>query len=168
MSSLEEAGAHIASTFGFKVRLRACGILIHEDRILLVKHLGLGLKGELWSPPGGGIEFGETLTQAVEREFVEETGLHVTAGDWQFLYEYVRPPLHTIECFFSVLPKSNPIDFQLGTEPETKGNSPILVDIRYWSFEEIQAVGLDYFHGLFSQISSYSDIGKLKHFTSMP
>ena len=45
--------------FQGKVRVRACGILIENQRILLVKHRGLGAQGYFWSPPGGGMEFGE-------------------------------------------------------------------------------------------------------------
>jgi 8-oxo-dGTP diphosphatase len=44
--------------------------------ILLVKRGGTPLKG-FWSLPGGLVETGETLEEAVRREVLEETGLRV-------------------------------------------------------------------------------------------
>jgi len=45
-------------------------------RILLVERAGQPLKG-YWSLPGGLVETGETLEEAVRREVFEETGLRV-------------------------------------------------------------------------------------------
>ena len=64
--------------FSKKVRVRACGILKNEQGILLLKHLGIGPAEFLWAPPGGGVKFGDTLEETVQREFLEETGLTVS------------------------------------------------------------------------------------------
>lgn len=58
-----------------KVCLTVAGVLIHENRILLVKHKKLGM----WLNPGGHIEPNELPHQAAEREFWEETGVQVKA-----------------------------------------------------------------------------------------
>lgn len=51
------------------------GIIIRDGKILLVPHWdGYGF-------PGGGIEKGETLDEALAREVKEETGLSVERGD---------------------------------------------------------------------------------------
>ncbi|MCL2532213.1 MAG: NUDIX hydrolase [Oscillospiraceae bacterium] len=54
-------------------QLRATGILIENRRLLLVRQ---SVNPErAWSLPGGRVEAGETLEQAVTREVLEETGL---------------------------------------------------------------------------------------------
>jgi len=54
--------------------LTAAGILIHEGKVLLIKHKKLGV----WLAPGGHIELNEMPHQAAEREFWEETGVRAT------------------------------------------------------------------------------------------
>ncbi|MFF3734599.1 NUDIX hydrolase [Streptomyces sp. NPDC002476] len=55
------------------------GIIRRDDEILLVRE-SLGTDGEMrWSLPGGGVEDGELLHEALRRELQEETGL--LAGD---------------------------------------------------------------------------------------
>lgn len=58
-----------------KICYTASGILIHEGKVLLVKHKKVGI----WLPPGGHIEKDELAHTAAEREFWEETGVKVKA-----------------------------------------------------------------------------------------
>ena len=57
------------------------GAVVHDPqgRLLLIRRAREPSRG-LWSLPGGRVEPGETLTEAVEREVLEETGLEVRAG----------------------------------------------------------------------------------------
>ena len=61
--------------FQAKICLTAAGILIHDGRMLLVKHKKLGI----WLAPGGHVEAEEMPHQAAEREFWEEAGVKVRA-----------------------------------------------------------------------------------------
>lgn len=56
------------------------GVVVHEGRLLLVRR-GRPPAAGRWSVPGGRVERGETLSSAVERELLEETGLRVTCGE---------------------------------------------------------------------------------------
>ncbi len=47
-----------------------------QRQVLLIRRAQEPLKGE-WSLPGGAVELGETLEEAVRREVLEETGLVV-------------------------------------------------------------------------------------------
>ena len=51
-------------------------IILDGDKILLEKRKNLPSKGK-WTVPGGLVDLGETLEQAVIREVKEETGLEV-------------------------------------------------------------------------------------------
>jgi 8-oxo-dGTP diphosphatase len=54
-------------------------VVVNGDRVLLIKRGQPPLQGQ-WSLPGGVVEIGETLREAVVREVREETGLEVEAG----------------------------------------------------------------------------------------
>lgn len=57
------------------------GAVVHADdgRLLVVRRARPPGEG-LWSIPGGRVEPGESDQDAVRREVLEETGLHVTVG----------------------------------------------------------------------------------------
>ena len=52
------------------------GVLVHEGRVLLIRRGKDPLRGR-WVVPGGTVELGETLEEALVREMEEETGLLV-------------------------------------------------------------------------------------------
>src|SRR5947209_8597225 len=55
-------------------RVAVDAVLLHEDKLVLVRRGKPPFRGR-YALPGGGVEFGERLEEAVEREVLEETGL---------------------------------------------------------------------------------------------
>ena len=51
-------------------------IICHQDRMVLIRRDKEPSKGR-WTFPGGAVELGESLEDAVRREVFEETSLHV-------------------------------------------------------------------------------------------
>lgn len=72
-----------------RVRVRVCGIVIREGRLLLIAHRKGG--DVYWLLPGGGVRYGETLLQALAREFREELGAEITAFRFAFLCDSIEP-----------------------------------------------------------------------------
>jgi len=55
-------------------RIRVSALLRWEDRILLCRHEKAD-RGEYWLLPGGGVNAGESLVDALHRELAEEVGI---------------------------------------------------------------------------------------------
>ena len=55
-------------------------VVVREDRLLLVRR-GRGPAAGEWSVPGGRVEAGETMAEAVVREVAEETGIDVVCDE---------------------------------------------------------------------------------------
>jgi 8-oxo-dGTP diphosphatase len=55
-------------------RIRVSALLRWEERVLLCRHEKSG-RGEYWLLPGGGVNAGESLVEALRRELVEEIGI---------------------------------------------------------------------------------------------
>jgi 8-oxo-dGTP diphosphatase len=61
-------------------------VIVQNHSVLLIRRGQPPLLGE-WSLPGGVLECGETLREAVVREVREETGLAVETGEMLGVYE---------------------------------------------------------------------------------
>lgn len=70
-------------------------VVVHEGRLLLVRRGKEPGKG-LWSLPGGRLELGEHLVEAVRREVAEETGLEVSVQDLLGIHEVVGDPHYVV------------------------------------------------------------------------
>jgi 8-oxo-dGTP diphosphatase len=62
-------------------------IVIHDDSLLMVRRGREPNKG-LWTVPGGRVEAGEYLSDALRREVREETGIDIEVGDLLGILEW--------------------------------------------------------------------------------
>jgi 8-oxo-dGTP diphosphatase len=109
----------------------------HDDahRVLLIRRGTPPLLGE-WSLPGGVLECGETLREAVAREAREETGLVVETGEMLGVYERLirnegRVRYHYVLIDFLCHPISG--DVKAGSDA---------ADVRWFTREELPALNL--------------------------
>ncbi len=75
-------------------------IVVKDGRLLMVRRAhdpGAGL----WSLPGGRVEHGEYLAEALRREVSEETGLDVEVRDLVGILEVVGDPHYVILDYFA-------------------------------------------------------------------
>ena len=135
----------IQEKFGNRIRLRVCGLLYRKDSLLLIKHTGLGTENEFWAPPGGGVEFDEPLIDALKREFLEETGLQVKSAKFQFINEFINPPLHAVELFFHVSKVEGTL--KKGSDPEMSKDQ-IIEDVKFLSFQHLQMMNNNKKHNI--------------------
>lgn len=73
-------------------RIRVAGVFTRGEEILLANHV----RGSqsYWLLPGGGLEFGETLAGALEREMMEECAVRARVGRLLFMAESIPPDRH--------------------------------------------------------------------------
>lgn len=90
-------------------------------------------------PPGGGVEFGETLEKSLIREFMEETGLKISVHKQIHINELIMPPIHAIEFYFLVK-KEKEGEPVLGTDPEMKGGKQIIRSIGFFTKQQLKSM----------------------------
>ena len=146
--------------YGQRLRVRVFGLCRHDERLLLVRHRALLHDGSFWEIPGGGVEFGESLAEAVAREFREETGLVVRVGELRFVAELLRPPLHAVELFFEVFPET--YEAVLGHDPELEEST--LQELAWLTWDEINAIAPEEKQAIFHQAGSLAELLSLRGF----
>ena len=72
------------------MRIRAGGILIQDDKILLMHRIKEkdGIINEYYVIPGGGVEENETIDDTIKREVKEEIGIDVEVIDKESRYVF--------------------------------------------------------------------------------
>lgn len=78
------------------------GVVIHGDRVLLVRRGHEPLKGE-WSIPGGMLELGESLKDGVTREVWEETGLKVRPLEVMLAFDRIQKNGERVQYHYVII-----------------------------------------------------------------
>ena len=127
-------------------KIIASALIEKDDKFLLVKEI-LEDGKEYWIVPGGKVEFGETLADAVKREIKEETNLDIEVLKFLDFEEsiHVNHNYHTIIFFFLAKPLNK--EFILDKKVlEAKFFSPNeirklnLVESASWILKKIQLI----------------------------
>ena len=87
----------------FSDRFHLVAWLILQDaqgRVLLGRRRGVAYGAGLWGLPGGHVERGETLLEAVRREISEEMGVMVTSAQPLGVTRYDDGEMHGADFFF--------------------------------------------------------------------
>jgi len=126
------------SPFSGKLRIRVCGLLVEANSILLTQIHSPITGALIWIPPGGGLEYGETMVACLKREFMEETDLQIEVGNLLHINELIDLPFHALEYYFEVKRISGkPI---LGEDPELQDNQQLLQDLRWINLEKLSEI----------------------------
>jgi ADP-ribose pyrophosphatase YjhB (NUDIX family) len=84
-----------------EVRVRPTGILVENDRILLIKQQVTDSRS--WSLPGGKLESKEDIQQCLIREMKEETGLDVAIKELAYITDrIITSSIHIVHMSFLV------------------------------------------------------------------
>lgn len=113
------------------IRVSATGILGENKKYLMVRD-GWSMQ---WEFPGGGVKIGEKITEALEREFIEETGLAIKVGtliDYQedfFYAEDRKQAFQSVRFYFRVKKVSGTV--------KPSGNGHDSIEVRFVSPKEL-------------------------------
>jgi 8-oxo-dGTP diphosphatase len=111
-------------------RLAVGAVILHEDRVLLVRRGKPPRQGK-WAVPGGKVEAGETLRQAAEREVREETGVEIRAGEVVHVFELLDRDGDTLRFLYVII---DLLAEYLGGEPRAADDAS---DARWFGAEEL-------------------------------
>jgi ADP-ribose pyrophosphatase YjhB (NUDIX family) len=103
------------------IRVAANAVIVRDGRVLLVEFSG-GTKRAHFNFPGGGVELGETLEEAVRREVREETCLDVSVVRLLLIVESVA--LATPTRFAASACPGTSCAFSSSARRRTLGRSP--------------------------------------------
>ncbi|MBD5554871.1 MAG: NUDIX hydrolase [Roseburia sp.] len=118
----------------YNFNVRVTGILIEDEQILVVKQKLSESRD--WSLPGGRLERGETLEQALKREIKEETGLIVEVGKLLYICDVGTSSNTVLHITFSIERKGGVI-----TLPTNEYDENPIHDVRFIPVKDLTNYG---------------------------
>ncbi|MBX7255005.1 MAG: NUDIX domain-containing protein [Candidatus Hydrogenedentes bacterium] len=112
-------------------RVRVAAVIVEDGKLLMVRHV----KGNesYWLLPGGGVDYGESLTEALERELVEEASVKIRVGDLVLANDSIAPDRsrHTVNLYFEAEIVSGVIQ---------RGIDERVVEVRFIPLDELSSI----------------------------
>lgn len=123
-----------------KIRFRACGLIVEDRKILLVKQNVPTRDHPVWLPPGGGVHTGELIEDAVVREVREETHLNTSKPKLRYVHEFIHSRVHAIEFYFRMGSYSG--ELKNGFDPEHPEDEQLIHLAQFVEFSRLDSIKL--------------------------
>lgn len=115
--------------------IRAQAVLFRGGALLCARHVKAGVDYRVL--PGGHVEAGESVWEAVVRELAEEARVDVRAGRLWSVSEFAGPGRRVLDCAFRVTDWDG--EPRLGTDPEAREGAASLRDLEWVSRDALAA-----------------------------
>ena len=111
-------------------RVAVRGIFVHRGKLLCVKLKPYkeSIKNDYWCVIGGGVDAGEALIPALEREIIEETAIKPIIGNLLYVQQFASSDKEQLEFFFNIL---NPHDYLNIDLSKTTHGAEEIEDVSY-------------------------------------
>jgi len=114
-------------------RIRVAALIVEDGRVLLVRHEKA--ERSYWLLPGGGVDYGESLPEALVRELREEVRVEVTPGPLSLVSETIAEDgsRHTVQMVFRA---------EIRAGKPILGEDPRVVEVAFIPLEELPSLVL--------------------------